>query len=267
MAFDLNKKEDENKKFNLSKTVNSTSKVDLAKVKEETKVKEGGKKNVSLWIFGILGLALVAIVVWYFLIPSNSTLTEDSSVVQGGSSPSGQSQLAGGSDSIVASGSKGSNPEPTTTTPTNPSKSEDESNVETNSTSNTPVTGVGKTENSTRSDPASASLNRKVPATFGSGSADLFSVDDSIVEGLITFLVKNPNELITLHGYASSDGDLGVNQKLSQNRADAFKKYLVSKGVAANRITAVGRGIENPVSSNDTESGRKENRRVEIIVQ
>jgi outer membrane protein OmpA-like peptidoglycan-associated protein len=69
-----------------------------------------------------------------------------------------------------------------------------------------------------------------------------------------------------VNGYASSDGTLAINQIVSQARADAFKEYLVSRSVAANRIIAEGKGIENPVASNETNSGRKKNRRVEITI-
>jgi outer membrane protein OmpA-like peptidoglycan-associated protein len=54
---------------------------------------------------------------------------------------------------------------------------------------------------------------------------------------------------------------------LSQNRAEAVKKYLVSKGVAPASLTARGYGEENPVADNATESGRAANRRVELHAQ
>lgn len=84
---------------------------------------------------------------------------------------------------------------------------------------------------------------------------------------VISFLEKNPTAVITVNGYASSEGEPAFNQRISQLRADAFKSYLVSKGVDASRINANGKGIDNPVSSNDTENGRIKNRRVEILFQ
>ena len=58
-----------------------------------------------------------------------------------------------------------------------------------------------------------------------------------------------------------------MNLKLSQDRANAVRDYLLSQGVKAEKIRAVGRGEANPVASNDTPEGRANNRRVEIVVQ
>ena len=70
-----------------------------------------------------------------------------------------------------------------------------------------------------------------------------------------------------IYGYASSEGDLSLNLKLAAERAESFKQYLISRGIAEGMITAVGKGIENPVATNDTESGRAQNRRVEVHIE
>ena len=62
--------------------------------------------------------------------------------------------------------------------------------------------------------------------------------------------------------YRSSDA---YNMSLSQRRADAVRTYLIGKGVAANRLTAMGYGESSPVAGNDTETGRYKNRRVELV--
>jgi len=71
---------------------------------------------------------------------------------------------------------------------------------------------------------------------------------------------------IVIEGYTDAVGSESANMKLSQERADAVRSYLVSKGLASDKVTAVGRGKSNPVASNDTADGRANNRRVEIVV-
>jgi outer membrane protein OmpA-like peptidoglycan-associated protein len=65
-------------------------------------------------------------------------------------------------------------------------------------------------------------------------------------------------------GYTSNVGTTARNQRLSQQRADAVKTYLVSKGVSAATLTAVGYGPRNPIANNRTAAGRRQNMRVEI---
>jgi outer membrane protein OmpA-like peptidoglycan-associated protein len=112
-----------------------------------------------------------------------------------------------------------------------------------------------------------STINNKVPATFPKGSNAIINLDQSLVKDIIAFLDKNSGGVVTVKGYASSEGELAFNQQISQSRADAFKNYLISKGVAAARIIATGEGIDNPLGSNGTEEGRAKNRRVEILLQ
>jgi general secretion pathway protein A len=72
---------------------------------------------------------------------------------------------------------------------------------------------------------------------------------------------------ITVEGYTDSYGDPVYNRQLSKYRADMVKNYLIGHGVEAANISASGRGPENPIKSNSTFEGRKQNRRVEIQVK
>ena len=82
------------------------------------------------------------------------------------------------------------------------------------------------------------------------------------------FLNKHTDLNVEIEGHTDSQGAAAYNKMLSQKRADAVKKHLVSvHGIAADRITAVGYGEENPVASNDTAQGRKANRRVVAVMQ
>ena len=73
-------------------------------------------------------------------------------------------------------------------------------------------------------------------------------------------------ETIIAIGHTDSIGSDAYNQALSVRRAEAVKAYLVTKGVAANRITASGKGKSNPVADNRTAAGRAQNRRVDVEI-
>jgi len=68
---------------------------------------------------------------------------------------------------------------------------------------------------------------------------------------------------VTVNGYASSEGTAAYNLKLSKDRANSVKTYLVNSGVNASQVATKGFGESNPIASNDTEEGRIQNRRVE----
>jgi OOP family OmpA-OmpF porin len=77
-------------------------------------------------------------------------------------------------------------------------------------------------------------------------------------------LTNNPDVVVDITGYTDSVGSAAYNKKLSEKRAITVKKYLESKGIAADRMTTKGMGKDNPVASNKTKEGRAENRRVEL---
>jgi outer membrane protein OmpA-like peptidoglycan-associated protein len=80
-------------------------------------------------------------------------------------------------------------------------------------------------------------------------------------------LVENPNVRIVITGHTDNVGSQKTNQELSLKRAQAVKNWLVKKGIAANRMRTVGRGKNEPTSSNKTDEGRAENRCIEFYVQ
>jgi outer membrane protein OmpA-like peptidoglycan-associated protein len=71
---------------------------------------------------------------------------------------------------------------------------------------------------------------------------------------------------LQLEGHTDSIGTDEINQKLSEQRANAVREFLVSEGVPAANVTARGFGKTQPVASNDTAAGRQQNRRVELVV-
>ena len=99
---------------------------------------------------------------------------------------------------------------------------------------------------------------------FSASSSKLSAENRASLESLRALLSQYPNVNITAEGHASSDGSSAYNQKLSEQRAAALKDHLVSIGVDANRIETIGYGETKPIEDNNTVSGRKNNRRVEI---
>ena len=78
-------------------------------------------------------------------------------------------------------------------------------------------------------------------------------------------LISPVKEVIfVIEGYTDSIGDAGYNQYLSERRAASAKAYLVNKGFDANRLETLGFGEKNPLTSNNTRAGRKDNRRVDV---
>ncbi len=77
---------------------------------------------------------------------------------------------------------------------------------------------------------------------------------------------EHPTAEIELAGHTDNQGDFDENLRLSKQRVDVVKEYLVKNGVAANRISTRGFGPTRPIASNNSEATRKLNRRVEMTV-
>lgn len=97
---------------------------------------------------------------------------------------------------------------------------------------------------------------------FDFNSAELTSGARTILDRIAQALVQYPDVNIEVAGYTDSVGNDAYNLRLSQARANAVRDYLISKGVAASRLSAKGYGEADPIASNDTEEGRERNRRV-----
>ncbi len=79
-------------------------------------------------------------------------------------------------------------------------------------------------------------------------------------------LLAYPGLTLRVEGHTDNVGTADYNLKLSQERADAVRNYLIRQGIPTERITAVGFGPDQPVASNETPEGRRQNRRVELVV-
>lgn len=99
-----------------------------------------------------------------------------------------------------------------------------------------------------------------------------FSLDSNEFSGetyallgqLVEIISQYPDTEIIINGYTDSSGNYNYNKSLSRFRAGVVKSYFIGQGVSPLKITASGMGPENPIASNDTAAGRRENRRVEI---
>src|SRR5580658_6308458 len=103
---------------------------------------------------------------------------------------------------------------------------------------------------------------------FASAKYDLLPAAQSNLAQVADALSKSdPDSKIIVAGYTDSQGGQAYNMDLSQHRAEAVRSFLVSHGVAPDRISAQGFGPTQPVADNASPEGRADNRRVEIVVQ
>jgi outer membrane protein OmpA-like peptidoglycan-associated protein len=102
---------------------------------------------------------------------------------------------------------------------------------------------------------------------FASGKSTLLSSAMDKLAQVADVLKDEPDHKVIVEGHTDSRGSDETNQNLSVRRADSVRGYLITHGVAAERIDAVGLGSSRPVADNATAEGRADNRRVEIIVK
>ena len=102
--------------------------------------------------------------------------------------------------------------------------------------------------------------------TFAFGSANLSPEFRATLDKVGATLVEYEKTYVDVMGHTDSVGTDAYNQRLSTNRANAVKDYLVGKGIEKNRVYTEGKGEAQPVADNKTREGRAKNRRVEIEV-
>lgn len=105
-------------------------------------------------------------------------------------------------------------------------------------------------------------------------SGILFDFNKSTLKGdaksniakLVATLNKEPGTEILVVGHTDNVGSLAANDKVSNDRARSVKDYAVSQGLSSGRIRTEGKNYSEPIASNDTEAGRAQNRRVEVVI-
>lgn len=101
---------------------------------------------------------------------------------------------------------------------------------------------------------------------FEQGKYDLLETSFAELDRVVTLMKENPVMEIRLDGHTDNQGDFMLNIELSKNRVIEVKKYLESKGIAAERIQYKAYGGTQPIASNANDLSRKKNRRVEFVI-
>lgn len=101
---------------------------------------------------------------------------------------------------------------------------------------------------------------------FGFDQSNLQPEAKTNIANLVKSLNENPDTDILVVGHTDNKGSEQYNQGLSERRAKAVRDHAVSQGLASSRIKTEGKSFNEPIESNDTEAGRAQNRRVEIVI-
>ena len=102
---------------------------------------------------------------------------------------------------------------------------------------------------------------------FATASTELQTGAHVNLGKLVNFLNQYPERRVHIEGHTDNIGAIEYNRDLSQRRADSVRHFLTQQGIASGRITTTGLGMDRPVASNASVSGRQMNRRVEIIIE
>jgi outer membrane protein OmpA-like peptidoglycan-associated protein len=101
---------------------------------------------------------------------------------------------------------------------------------------------------------------------FESLSSNLLDKSKKSLDEVVAILNADKLLMLSVEGHSDILGSVELNKKLSQERANSVKDYLISKGVDAKRLNAIGFGSANPIGDNKTPEGRAKNRRTELLL-
>ncbi|MCU0328350.1 MAG: DUF5723 family protein [Chitinophagales bacterium] len=101
---------------------------------------------------------------------------------------------------------------------------------------------------------------------FETGKSKIHKMSFYYLNLFVVMMKDNPKYKVSIEGHTDNRGNSETNKKLAESRAKAVEKYLIDKGVSVSRITSRGIGDAEPIADNETESGRAQNRRVEIKI-
>ena len=99
---------------------------------------------------------------------------------------------------------------------------------------------------------------------FNSGKSSFKDETTPVLQAMTAIFIEYPKANFSIEGHTDSDGAKSSNQLLSERRASAVRDYLISNGIAADRLTSKGFGEDYPIDSNKSRAGKANNRRVEV---
>lgn len=118
----------------------------------------------------------------------------------------------------------------------------------------------------THTDPQRGIIVTLPSLLFAGGGTTLTPGARNSLDTIAKALTPEPTLVITIEGHTDNVGSAAANLRLSESRAQAVRNYLIGAGIHGDHITATGTGEAGPVAPNTTESGRQQNRRVELII-
>jgi outer membrane protein OmpA-like peptidoglycan-associated protein len=109
-------------------------------------------------------------------------------------------------------------------------------------------------------------INDRIQFEFA--KADLKPESTPVLQSVATVIRAHPEiQRVRIEGHASAEGGPDFNRKLSQERAEAVRQYLIKAGIPESRLEAIGHGTDRPIAPNDDELSREKNRRCEFKVE
>ena len=109
---------------------------------------------------------------------------------------------------------------------------------------------------------------RLVGLTFDSGASNIKPANVDLLNKIEKAVDVFPRSELVIEGHTDSFGGDDMNQKLSQDRAESVQQYMINAmRLPSYRLIATGYGETRPVASNETESGRAKNRRIDIVIR
>src|SRR6185437_10368929 len=117
----------------------------------------------------------------------------------------------------------------------------------------------------TRETPRGLVINMQ-DVLFDTGKYELKTPAREALARISGIVASHPGLNLQIEGYTDSTGTAELNQKLSEERANSVRDYLMNQGLNTSNLNAVGYGMNYPVAPNNTYEGRKQNRRVELVI-